>query len=91
MQKVSSQQGGGQQTWGVCVMALPATGGRYDSAVEWRNLYSSFPLRDPLTDISVSQWGLKLRGGPRGRSCCILYIQGSDFFHEPRHFVNTQN
>ena len=29
----------------------------------WINLYSGFTLRDPLTDISVSKWGLKVHGG----------------------------
>lgn len=32
---------------------------------EWRSLYSSFPQRDPLTDICVRHWGLKVaHGGP---------------------------
>lgn len=47
------------------IIILPSTGGCYDSSLNGINLLSSFPLRDTLTDISVSRWGLKVHGGSR--------------------------
>ena len=80
----------------VCVggerlLTLPSTGGCYESALQWMNLHSTFPLRDPLTDINVmSVCEASECMEAQGWSCNILHIRGCSVFHGPTHFINTQ-
>lgn len=83
--------GWGRQVGGM--ITLPSTGGHYDSAMGGY-ISTVASLWGILWQISVSvSEASKCMEEAQGCewSCDILHIQGSGFFPEPCHFINTQN